>query len=135
MNKQRTYGVEGQKALKVRFKGKEFRFNHLYQPMFLAPGKYHFSYMKRTDKLHGRGRLQWFVRCAEEPSRVIGKSNQMIVNSEWNLEEFMFDVPEDSLCTGQILRLETVGNAAFDHKLTGDIWFDKISVVRIRQNS
>jgi tetratricopeptide (TPR) repeat protein len=135
VKKQRTFGVEGQKALKVSFKGKEFRFNHLYQPMFLAPGTYQFSYMKRTDKLHGRGRLQWTIRCAEEPVRVIGQSKQMIVNSEWNLEEFEFHVPRDNQCTGQLLRLETVGNTPFDHKLSGDIWFDKVSVVKIRRNT
>lgn len=128
---QRSFGIQGQKALHLIFEGREFQFNHLYQPLFLAPGDYEFIARVRPDRLQGRGGLSWVIRCVDDPEAVLGTSGRFLGSAEWKTEKFGFRVPEGA-CAAQILRLESQGNRLFDHKLQGEIWFDRIGIRTFR---
>jgi hypothetical protein len=132
-SRQKTYGIRGEKALRMVFSGREFSFNHLYQYLFLAPGDYRFHTMARPDRLQGRGGLRWVVRCADEPERILGESARLVGASEWRGIAFQFTVPPDA-CTGQILRLESTGRTLYDHKMEGEIWFDEVLIRLIRES-
>lgn len=128
VGRQQTYGIAGEKALHMTFKGREVRFAHLYQRLFLTPGGHQFRGQFRADRLQGRGGLQWVVRCADDPSILLGEGNRMLGTGEWQQILFEFTVPESRECSGQILRLESTGRTAYDHKLEGEIWFDRFAI-------
>ncbi len=133
ITRQKTFGIRGEKALHLMFDGTEFRFEHLYQPLFLAPGDYEFSVEARPDRLQGRGGLRWSVYCINEDGTLLGQSKRLLGTSEWRRESFPFTVPA-SACAGQTLRLESEGKRLFDHKLSGEAWFDQAVVRRSRQD-
>lgn len=132
IRRQHSFGIAGEKALHLIFKGREFRFNQLYQPLFLSPGKYEFRVNVRTDQLKGRGGLKWTLSCADKNATLLGETYKFIGTSEWETVRIGFPVPANDTCHGQILRLESTGNSAYDHKLEGDIWFDQMIIKGIR---
>jgi len=129
---QHTYGIQGDKALHLIFKGREFRFRHLFQILFLAPGDYEFISRARLERLQGRGGISWVIRCAEDEDAVLGMSGRLVGSGEWKTQKFDFNVPEYQPCAAQVLRLESQGNRLFDHGLEGEIWFDRIGIRAIR---
>jgi hypothetical protein len=128
VNRQHAYGIQGKKALHLIFKNREMRFQHLYQPLFLAPGNHAFRASVRTDRLQARGGLRWVLRCAGDTDIVLGESNRLLGSGEWRTITFRFAVPESSQCSGQLLRLESTGQTSYDHKLKGEIWFDRLAI-------
>jgi len=128
----RTFGVDGESALQVKFDNEEMRYHHLYQYLLLPPGDYQFTATKRTDKLSGRGRIKWFVRCANTEKNVIAESRAILPSMEWEKMQFQFSIPSDNNCIAQMLSLESVGKHAFDHKLSGVMWLDNIHIERFR---
>lgn len=134
VNRQHTYDIQGKKALHLIFKDKEMRFHHLYQPLFIAPGNHVFRARVRTDRLQTRGGLKWVLRCAGDTDIVLGESNRLLGSSEWRMITFRFAVPESSQCSGQLLRLESTGRNTYDHKLKGEIWFDRLAIRSVRDD-
>ena len=129
-----AFGVHGQSALMIKFNNEEFRYRHLYQRILLPAGDYSFTVNKRTRKLTGRGRLKWFVYCSEG-NRITGESRPLLPSMEWEEMKFDFSIPEDAACSSQVLRLETIGKHAFDHKLSGELWLDDLRIERVRNPS
>jgi len=131
-----TYGIQGEQALQLVFSGRELRFRHLRQRLFLAPGSYRFQAKVRPEGLQGRGGLNWTVSCLEgrraESSQVepLGRSERFLGSSDWRWSRFDFVVPATD-CTAQELSLESLGRTAFDHKLEGEIWLDQVRIRRI----
>ena len=121
-------GVTGAKALHLIFNNKEFRFNHVRQYLFLAPGAHQFSGRYKVDRLHGRGGLRWALYCVGDPQTVVAESQRMLGTEDWSEIRFEIDVPESESCIAQELRLESTGKTTYDHKLEGDIWFDGLSI-------
>ncbi len=132
IRRQHTYGIGGERALHLIFKGREMRFHHLYQPLFLAPGEYVFRANVRPDRLNGRGGLQWRVECAGSPRVTLGESGRFLGTSEWARADIQFTVPADNSCPGQVLRLVSTGRTTYDHKLEGEIWLDQVAIRRIK---
>ena len=128
IRRQSSYGIQGDKALHLIFRGGEFHFRHLHQLLFRRPGIHEFNGTYRVDRLRGRGGLKWRVYCAGDPSRLLGESKVMLGLGEWEPVSFRFTVPEEPECAAQILRLESTGRSSYDHKLAGDIWLDGLSV-------
>ena len=124
----RTVGAHGLSAVRVKFDNQELRYRNLSQYILLPSGEYTFKADKRTHKLSGRGRLKWFIRCADEETSVIGESRALIPSREWERAQFDFTVP--GTCGAQLLRLETIGKHAFDHKLSGTLWMDNIRITK-----
>jgi len=119
-------------ALHLQFSDKEMRFSHLKQILFLQPGEHEFAVDVKLGFLRGRGGLKWMVRCAGEGSALLGSSNKLIGTGKWETVKFQFTVPKERECEGQFLRLESTGKHTFDHKLEGNIWFDKVIIKRVR---
>lgn len=132
IRRQHSFGIAGEKALHLFFKGREFRFGHLYQPLFLSPGNYELRVNVRLDQLKGRGGLKWTLRCADQTSVILGETPRFIGTREWETVRIGFPVPDSNTCHAQILRLESTGNTAYDHKLEGDIWFDQLTIRRLK---
>ena len=128
VGRQGSYGSQGEKALHLTFKNKEFRFRHLYQRLFRSTGEHEFTGQYRADRLRGRGGLKWAIYCAGDESRLLGESGVMLGLGEWEPVKFRFSVPDDAVCVAQTLRLESTGRTNFDHKLEGDIWLDALSI-------
>ena len=59
-----TYGASNDQALRLDFRGKRVRFAHVYQQVFLAPGRYSVSGRVRPDQLRARRGLQWRLYCS-----------------------------------------------------------------------
>ncbi len=129
VTRQKTFGIRGEKALHLIFEGREVRFNHLFQRLFLAPGNYEFVAQARPDRLQGRGGLQWVIHCADDESAELGRSERFLGTSEWRHVKFRFSVPQEA-CSGQTLRLQSTGKRLFDHKLSGEVWFDQLRIRR-----
>lgn len=128
-----TYGVVGQRALRLSFSGKRARFQHLYQYLFLGPGTYEVSGMARPDGLKARRGLEWRVYCTSGSSGLLGNSLHLVGAGDWRRFAFTIEVPQE--CTGQLLRLHSAGNRAVDHELEGGIWFDDIKIKRLVQTA
>lgn len=128
---QYIYDSVGRKSLHVRFLNKELPYKNISQYLFLAKGKYQFSAIKRTDMLAGRGRLKWMVRCADNMNEIVGESPSVVPSKKWSKMKFIFTIPDSKSCRAQIIRLETTGKHAYDHKLTGSAWFDSLSIKRM----
>lgn len=133
--RRQTYGMEGERALQLIFKGEQVVFRHLQQWLFLSQGMHEFAAMARVDRLHTRGGLKWRVRCADDPETVLGESSALVGASDWGLLQFRFQVPEGAACQGQMLRLESVGESGYDHKLDGEVWFDSLAITRLDESS
>ena len=123
-----TYGVVGQRALRVTFNGKRARFNHVHQQVFLGAGNYTVTGMARPDGLQARRGLQWRLHCSSGGNQLLGESDLLVGTSDWRSFEFAVTVPDD--CHGQILRLYSAGNRDVDHELNGGIWFDDLRIIR-----
>jgi hypothetical protein len=115
----------------VSLEGRRVRFKHLWQNLFLAPGRYRLSGLARPDQLKARRGLQWQVQCAAGSNGVLGKSEEFAGSGDWRDFNFQIDVPGN--CTGQILRLLSLGKRDLDHELAGAIWFDGMRIERIRE--
>ena len=124
-----TYGSRG-RALHLVFEGRGERFAHLYQPLYLEPGRYQLQGRVRTDGLSSRQGLSWAVRCQRPDAQPLAASESFSGKDDWQLFTFEFQVPEAD-CPLQSLRLEqdqspnTVGEA-----LGGGIWFDDLVINR-----
>ena len=129
-----TYGIEDKKALRVIFKRREKpAWRVIYQPLFLDPGVYRASGMVRTDGLDSLGGLKWSVRCTASKPSTLGESERFLGSSEWKRFTFEVQVPGD--CPSQELRLMPAGSRDFEHKITGEIWFDKLAMYKIPKQS
>ena len=123
-----TFGVLGQRALRLNFNGTRARFNHLYQYLFLGAGDYEVSGMVRLDGLLARRGLQWRVQCSAGGTELLGESELLQGTSDWRRFGFNISVPAG--CNGQLLRLYSAGNREVDHELSGGIWFDDLRIQR-----
>lgn len=133
-----TAGVDGKEALHLIFKDKERRYQHIYQPLSLQSGAYRVSGAVRTDSLNSKaglnkGGLKWVVYCLFPETANLGESEHFVGTSEWR--EFSFVVRVPSECTAQEIRLVSAGARQFEYEMTGGIWFDDISMSKVRTRS
>jgi hypothetical protein len=124
-----TYGMSGDRALRVRFDGQRVRFRHVLQYLYLDPGRYRLQGKARPDHLRTERGLRWVVRCAPE-GPPLAESERFLGSDQWRTFAVEFKVPETD-CPAQILRLELEGRAALDFGIDGEIWFDDLAVVRL----
>ena len=123
-----AYGMTGERAVHIAFSGKRAPFQHLYQNLFLGPGRYEVSGQVRPEDLRARRGLQWRVNCNAGGNELLGESEFLLGSSEWR--RFAFDIEVPAHCAGQVLRLHSAGNRDVDHELQGGIWFDELRIAR-----
>ncbi|MBK1645062.1 hypothetical protein CKO25_10435 [Thiocapsa imhoffii] len=124
-----TEGGRGQ-ALRITFRFTRSRFEHFYQPLYLAPGgTYRISGRYRSDKLYTESGLRWALNCRDPDSQTLGESPRILGSEEWTTFSFEVEVPEE--CAYQELRLASVDTLRRDEAIDGSLWFDDLAIVRI----
>jgi len=123
-----TYGITGQRALHVVFRGPRQRFRHFGQYLMLPAGEFSLRGRARPESLETQGAVQWGVYCLDG-DEALGKSERFAGTDQWRHFSFQFTVPAD--CPIQLLRLEVAGRAWLDYETKGGIWFDDIAVDRL----
>ncbi len=124
-----TFGVEGSEGLHLLFDREDKRFANVYQPLFLDPGVYRLSGRVRTEGLDSLGGLKWTLRCLRPDAADLGESERFLGSNEWRDFGFEFEVPD--ACVLQELRLASAGTRAFEHKITGGAWFDRMAIRKL----
>ena len=125
----KTFGVVGQRALYLLFKGRDKAYGHIHQPLFLDPAFYRLTGRVRTDSLSTVGGLKWVVRCLKPEVQVLGETGRFLGTSEWT--DFSVDFQVLDTCTSQEVRLVSAGQRAFEQKITGGIWMDAMALRKI----
>lgn len=129
-----TYGMEGDRALRVAFLGQRVRFQHLSQPLLLSPGRYQMEGNLRLDNLDTAKGLQWAVYCLAPAQQQLAASEHFVGASLWRQFNFSFNVPRKE-CTVQLLRLELRGRAPADFEARGIAWFDTLAIARVAEKN
>lgn len=124
-----TYNARGGKALHVSFNGERVHFRHLYQYLYLEPGRYQFQGRVRVDSLQSARGLRWRLRCVNAKIPLLAESEPFVGSDDWRSFKTSFTVPEQG-CPLQILRLELDGRAELEFEVQGDVWFDDLSISR-----
>jgi tetratricopeptide (TPR) repeat protein len=121
-----TYGIGGQRALHVVFRGQRVAFRHFGQYLLLPPGTYSLKGRARPESLEAPQGIRWALQCLGSDD-VLGTSERFAGTDQWRHFGFQFVVPAED-CPVQALRLELVGRIALDFDARGGIWFDDLSV-------
>lgn len=129
-----TYGARGSRALHLVFEGKRSPFRHLYQYLFLEPGRYRLTGLVKLDNLRAARGVQWTVRCLSGEGALLGASNRFLGAADWQAFDTEFAVPAEA-CPAQELRLELAGRHASDFEAEGEVWFDNLAIRRIIYNN
>lgn len=124
-----SYGTRGGRALHVAFDGQRVRFQHVYQPLYLEPGRYQLRGRVRPDGLSLERGLRWVVRCNKTDARPLAESESFAGKDDWRLFTLDFTVPEMD-CPVQLLRLELEERAGSDLGVEGGVWFDDLAINR-----
>ncbi len=128
-----TYGMEGEKALRIAFFGQRVRFQHLSQPLLLEPGAYQLRGSVRLDNLKTTQGLQWRIYCLAPTQQQIAASGRFLGASLWRRFTLTFEIPQEN-CAVQLLRLELLGRAPADFEVQGVAWFDTLAIERIEDS-
>lgn len=131
IRRKHTYGAEGEKALHIYYPGKDTPLTQVYQPLLLSQGRYVMQMRTRVDRLRIHGGLQWVVRCIDDEERLLGKGPLLVGGSDWETQQFTFEVPDDKTCVGQLLRLEAVRADRDEENVEGEVWFDRLSIRKL----
>jgi len=123
-----TFGMTGNAALHVLFRGPRVQFRHLSQWLMLAPGDYLLKGRVRVDGLEAEPGVMWTIACLGKRETRIGQSAHFKGRGPWRGFEAGFAVPEAD-CPAQVLRLQLDGRVALDFEAKGSIWFDDLAVV------
>ncbi|NCA72098.1 MAG: hypothetical protein EOM91_18875 [Sphingobacteriia bacterium] len=125
-------GSQGQ-ALRILFRFSRTRFDHFYQPLYLAPGAYRVSGRYLSDKLYSESGLRWVVNCRSPASGALGESTRILGSEEWTNFSFEVEIPET--CRLQEVRLASADILRLDEAIDGTLWFDDLVIVRIEAMS
>jgi hypothetical protein len=96
------------------------------QYLRLAAGKYIFSGDSKAENLLTDSGLAWNIRCIDGDGRSLASSNALSGNKQWDHFEARFEVPAG--CTTQMLALRMVSPAVLDQKISGQAFYDNLTV-------
>lgn len=115
-------------ALRLVFGSGSVRYGGVSQYVVLAPGRYVLS-GETIGELEAKRGLQWQVACAAGSQ--IGASEifkgQIPGWIDWSIN---FLVPDDQKCRGQIVKLLHTARSTSERFISGEVWFDKMSIRR-----
>ncbi len=118
---------DADRALLVAFSSGRAEFSGVSQLTMLTPGRYSIKGSYKSDLDGPRGVL-WTISCAG--GQILGQSERLIgVSQDWGHFEFAFAVPEKG-CTAQSLLLGLAARSPSEEILSGEIWFDDLSVTQ-----
>ncbi|RTL82481.1 MAG: hypothetical protein EKK29_16360 [Hyphomicrobiales bacterium] len=116
---------DADRALLVGFSSGRAEFPGISQITMLTPGRYKLKGSYKSD-LDGPRGVMWMVSCAD--NKILGQSRHITgLTEDWAQFEFAFSVPEKG-CPVQSLRLGLAARSPSEELLSGEIWFDKLSI-------
>lgn len=122
-----------QQALRLTFRLSKLPFNHLYQPLFLAPGYYAVSGVYRSVDLLTDAGFRWEVRCLSSEQRLLGESPRIFGEEQWS--EFGFELEVPIGCAYQEIRLVSASIQSMESAADGELWLDRMAIRRIDEMS
>ncbi len=123
IERKRTYGVSGDRALALQYRGRPVADRHLYQIVLLQPGAYHLTYRARPDSLRAQEGVRIAVRCRGGAPKTLVRGERLLGVYQWRTDVVKFTVPEDD-CPAQEIGLEVVTERQRDRTLKGVLWLD-----------
>jgi hypothetical protein len=120
-------------ALRLTFRLSKLPFDHLYQPLFLAPGYYAVSGVYRSVDLLTDAGFRWDVRCVVPEQRLLGESSRIFGAEQWS--EFSFELEVPAGCLYQEIRLQSGSAQSLETATDGELWFDRMAIRRIEEMS
>ncbi len=126
-----TYGIGGERALHLVFKDNAANFKHLFQPLLLSPGAYRISGNVRLDSFRAQKGVRWQLNCENANKTLLGESELFLGLDQWRAFNFDVEVPEKE-CPAQRLRLVLQGQKRKSSALQGEVWFDDMSISRVK---
>lgn len=119
------------RALVLQFTQGRVDFRGLTEHVLLSPGRYHFN-SKYKGSLAGRRGLVWRVRCAGEDTALGEIEIATGVQPDWFNYGFDFTVPEAG-CRAQVVQLSLNARSMSERLITGEAWFDDVSIEPVKE--
>jgi len=116
-------------ALRVEFANTRVAYSHTAKLLLLPPGLYTLRGEWMADRLENERGLVWRLTCAEADGQVLGATKGLVGTVPWQAFELTFEVPPSG-CRGQWLRLQLAARTAIEQQISGEAWFDNISIER-----
>jgi len=114
-------------ALLVELGPGRVEFPGVSQAVILTPGAYSLK-GSVLGELSGRRGVQWGISCLDGP--MLAQSPLMLGSlPDWREFEFTFAVPETG-CPAQSLQLKLAARSPSEQLISGEIWFDALSITR-----
>lgn len=128
-------GGGARNVLHVSFSDGRVKFPQVEQILLLPHGRYRLEGKLRGAVLGKRG-LRWRLVCLNGPQQVIGETEMLLGKTdEWRVFSFEAEIPQSSECIGQTLRLIHDARSASEELVSGEVWFDDLSLERAPSES
>ncbi len=121
-----TYGVIGDRALRLSFNGQRVPGNLIHQFTVLAPGNYSMRGRIRADGLKISRGLEWTLTCVGTATP-LAVSERFAGSDQWRFFTLQFAIP-DVGCQGQDLSLRVAASVPLDYQVDGVAWFDDLII-------
>lgn len=125
--------ADGARALRVTFANTRVPYRHMASLLVLPPGDFVFAGRARSIDLDTERGLTWRIRCAEAESSLVGETARLKGNLDWHEFSVHVTVP-DFGCRAQWLRLELDARVASEQLVSGEVWYDDLSIARAVAN-
>jgi hypothetical protein len=113
---------EGTYSLALRFSGRAIAFNHVMQPLALAPGRYRFAAAARDDTGSTRP-FAWRIACSD--GRVLADV-PVEAPFAWQRQQATFEVP--AACARQTLTLRHTSRSLAERQLQDSLHIDALGI-------
>lgn len=129
IDRQRTAGAGGQRALRIDFANRRVPFSHVSQLLALGPGRYRLQGRARLEDLRNERGLRWRLHCAQGRSQTLAETERLSGNQPWRPFTVEFEVPAAD-CQGQWLQLELAARIPAEQRIGGRARYDDLRIVR-----
>jgi len=120
----------GRWSLRIKFQGNEnVEYGNLSQTAWVTPGRYSLKAWIRADNITTSEGVRLEVDDAEAPARLVLKTEAITGTSNWRAVEQSFAIgPSTNLLMIRVVRDHS---RKFDSKISGTVWLDDISLIRL----
>ncbi len=119
----RTYGISGDRALALHYRGRAVPDGHLAQYLLLPPGRYRLQYRARPDSLKAEEGVRIAIHCRGGRERRLASGQRLLGVYQWRMDVVEWTVPETG-CPAQELRLDVVTERHRNREVKGVLWLD-----------
>jgi hypothetical protein len=123
-------GSDSDAAVHVVFANTRVAYHNVAKLLVLPPGHYRLSGEVETNDLANERGMSWRIYCAGSPAQRIGEGPRVAGTMPWQRFVLTFDVPSSG-CRGQWLKLELAARTAIEQQVSGEVWYDHLSIERV----